>query len=356
MSEENKTEQQTEKEAIETYEAAAEVTEEDTGNSNAEDSSNSRIDMTDGVQITDSDDDEKETPSPAKKEVKETQGEELGSDAKPGSDETGSKGEKQKEHVPKGVEKRIDAKHKEMMLAKSETTVEKAKVAKLEQELADLKAGKQNNDSDDPAANDEDLGIGPEPHIDDYATNEEFADALADHKIEKREAKAKKDATLKSEAEEIGNAQVKKENFTAAIDEQKVAYSDYDEVVLAEGKTYTEETLAVMLNHENGAEIIYHIAKDPKLSEEVKEMNTKGVEKLFNKIGESIDNGTAQFKGEQPAATTPTPQPANITKAPAPPPTLGGVATQPSVDDDDLPMGEYFDKEKAKLLKKQIGG
>lgn len=218
-----------------------------------------------------------------------------------------------------GFQKRIDHLTKELRAKEREAEL-LAEIARLKGEpLAEKK----------PAV--EPVKVG-KPKLDDYASYEDFVEALADFKAEEKyqSLKAKDEEKLQTESNEADLRQ----KFDAHVKRVMVAqekYPDYDEVIAnidSEQDAIPEGLALTIMELDNGPDVAYHLAKDPELTAKLKGMS---VLKAIAELGKLSDKLTA--KTEEPRKPK--------TAAPAPIKPVATGTTKSAVPLAEMSYSEY---------------
>lgn len=250
-----------------------------------------------------------------KEENEETQGDES-KDKKP------SKG---------GFQKRID-----------KLTRQKAELER-EREFwrAEALKGKPAPQKEEPAAKSEPAAETGKPKAEDYASHEEYVEALADWKVEQKLSKRDADAAKKQEKSEL-------EQKVSTFVERKAAFQkehpDYDDVMEACEAPMSKFVQNYLLKKENGPAIAYHLAKHPELLESISGMSDADAAEELGVLRASL---SSQAK-DQPKPRT--------SKAPEPISPVGGATKSTATKspfDEGLSYAEFEKAERARLRAKQ---
>lgn len=190
---------------------------------------------------------EESAPQEAEAETDESAGDETeqdGEDAvKPEQDEEAEEKKPKKDKV----QRRIDRITKEKREAEERAKWIESENARLKKELAERQGGK-----DSP------------PLVEEFENFDDFADALADWKAEKKLEEARSNDAKKA-AEEAKKAS--RELLAAQLDQGRAKYEDFDRVATATpldgGPTITSAMLDVMQESPIMADIAYYFGKNP---------------------------------------------------------------------------------------------
>lgn len=242
----------------------------------------------------------------------ETSGEKIG-------DEVGTDAKKNK---PGGFKKRIDKLNQKLSQSEQEKDYwrqQALRAATPSGEKAENKAVETK-----PAAQ-----AAGKPKADDFATHEEFVEALTDWKIEQRDQKKQADQINNDVRAEF---QAKAIKHAERVDKFSATKDDWDEVEGVFGKTKGSLTLQdVVINSENGPEILYELGKNPKELQRILALPAFQQAKELWKIEARFAIPT------KPVETKVTP------KAPAPvtPVKTRGASFAKSIHDENISQREY---------------
>lgn len=181
-----------------------------------------------------------------------------------------------------------------------------------------------------PAAKEEPKTV--KPKLDDFASYDEFVEALADWKAEEKYQTLKAKDEEKSQAD--SNEQELREKFDAHVKRTRIAqakYPDYDEVLASidsEQDAIPEGLALTIIELDNGPDVVYHLAKDPELVAQLKEMSPLRAIAELGRISDKLI-----------APTTETPKPKTAAPAPIKPVATGN--TKSTVPLDEMPYEDY---------------
>lgn len=175
------------------------------------------------------------------------------------------------------------------------------------------------------------------PDANDFQSYTEYAEALADWKVEQKLAARDQEAekarlmtehekTLNSHADRVKSFREKTADFQEMME-------NLDDVPKSAALEH------IIVSSENGPELLYELAKDPK---EAKRIAALPPLALAREIGR-IESRLAKEAGNAPAKVSPEKEPKRTTKAPAPISPVGakGGATEKSIFDPNLSQREY---------------
>jgi len=199
---------------------------------------------------------------------------------------------KAKEHTPPGYQKRID-----------KITREKERLAEENAYLKGLAEGSK------VASPTEEIAELVKPDRDDYEDYEDYIEALTDYKTDKK--LAEKDAIDAKKANEVTaekELNKRQENFQSQIAAAKVKYPDFEEMVMENNDlAITGDMLRVMQESTLGADIAYHLARNPEEAVKIAGLSPTAQAMALGRIEYTLDT--------PPQKTT---EPRNVTKAPEP--------------------------------------
>jgi hypothetical protein len=252
-------------------------------------------------------------------ESKETKSAAASETANAGS----KKGESEAEedaNLPPGARKRID----KLTAKLRQTEAERDELRGKREKPATVESAK-------PAAD-------PEPVLKDFKSWEEWNAAHTRWNVreELREtnAKAEKEQRL-AEAKETYDAHLSR------VKEARTTHADFDEAVKAMPMVHFRNAEAnqafqmAIVEADNSAEIMYHLAKHPEEMAKFEDLSPVRVQLLVGKISAALSPSTAEHKT---APVTP------VSRTPAPPTTLRGTSSAPasSVYDEKISTDEYI--------------
>lgn len=190
----------------------------------------------------------------------------------------------------------------------------------------------------------------PRPKADDFESNEDFVEALADWKLDERDRKTAEKAKKDQEAEQKSKAEAdyhkKAKEFSEKCLEFAEEHDDYDEVMANVDDIQLSETVQdFFLSTENGHELAYELAKDPDELERICLLPEWAAKRALKKIGEKLAVQSDGETAEKPSKEKPV-EKKEVKTSKAPPPIKpvkagGGTRGEKSIYDDDIPFDEY---------------
>ena len=176
----------------------------------------------------------------------------------------------------------------------------------LREQLADT------NPADEP---------GEEVNIDDFDSYDEYTKAL-----EKQKTTQKEKVNANDEPNPVNQGLLQD-----ALEDGKEDYPDFDTLVRASDLALTGDILEDVLESEIASDILYHLATNKEETKKIAGMTPRNRSKALMKIELSLESkprGTVKKK--------------TTSSAPEPITPVGGDSSKPvSLDDDELPFGEY---------------
>lgn len=225
------------------------------------------------------------------------------------------KKEEAKVEEPKAEDKEaqgLDKKEGKLNKRFSELT-EQRKAAEARAEAAERKAAELEAKLNPPKQKTEDG-----PKRDQFASDEEFQQALVDHRVDQklREKEAK-------EAEAKQNEQREKtiKGFKSRQDAFVKETPDYAEKLEAAEVVVSNEVRDMIVESDFGPQILYHFANNPEEAERIRDMTAAGAARAFGKLEARFENekapqGASKSESEKPKEVS-APK-VEISKAPAP--------------------------------------
>jgi hypothetical protein len=271
-----------------------------------------------------------EESDPSEKEAK---GE---TEAKEDSDEESDEAEESKEDKPKkkgGFQRRIDKLNAKMTAAQQEAEYWK------QQALKGTAEPKKESKGPAPAAAE------GKPKADDFDTHAEYVEALTDWKTEQklieREQKAEK-SRLESEQEKVLKAHSERvKAFADKVEDFEDVLANLDDV------PNSPAVESLILSSENGPELLYELAKDPKEAKRIATLPPLAAARELGKIEAKIVARASEEKK---------PEPKKLTNAPRPIGPIGGgkAAVAKSITDPNISFAEY-ERLRREQLKRRRG-
>ena len=189
------------------------------------------------------------------------------------------------------------------------------------QEALDRLAGKTAGTETAPPVAD-----GSKPKLENFKTYEEFNEALVDWKIAQRDAAKDQHQT----------ATTLEGRYNQSVEITKAAHPDYDEVmnenadvVIDTNPQRVADIKQAIYEMDNGSEVVYHLAKNPEIVEDLKRMSIHRAIAELGRISASLDVSSAPAPKKTRSAA-----PAPIT------PVSGATATTPG-DPSKMSPAEY---------------
>lgn len=254
-----------------------------------------------------------ETPSPARQAPEETVEAVAVTDTTDDSTEQGEDAQQRddKGRFKSGVQGRMD----ELTRARREA----------EREAAYWKAVAEGKGSDNTEAT-------PKPASSEFATYDEYVEALSDWKA------GQKVATALAQRAEGAATTARAETFEERVSQAKTRMSDFDTVV---GKSSVEVASHIresILDSDRGPELAYHLAKHPQEAQRLSSMHPLQAARELGRLEASFDKPEAE-SSEPAAAARP------VTNAPPPTRPAASGRTAPTTD----PRRMSVDEIKAQL-------
>lgn len=247
-----------------------------------------------------------------------------------GKTETKTEGEQRTENKdnppkkPKPIQPRINELVGERNAARTEAEIKAAeaeaatreaqalrdRLAEAERQLAILNAPSQQREAD------------PRPQRKDFASDEQYTDALTDWKVDQRIAADKrKEAEARAAAAQVQVAR----NWQAQIEAGKDDMPDFEQVVGSAEVVFPQVVLDAVVDA--GPRVAYHLAKDPDQARRIAAMRPSAAVAAVIKLGEQLagDGGKTPAPAPSPAAPA---AKGETFKAPEPhEPPKGGAST-----------------------------
>ena len=237
--------------------------------------------------------------------------------------ETAEETENQKPKGKGGFQRKIDKLTKRITDTESRAEAAERRAKEAEERLAAKAA--ESAPAEQPAKTDS------RPKLADYATPEEWGEALTDWKLEQRDAAARKQSEEDERREVFDAYQTRKEKA-------KAAHEDWDDV-MEEIKNVTIPPAAnnAIIESEQGPEIAYYLATHPEAREKLEGM-TSAIS-IAREIGRIEALVTPKAKDSSTPIRTNAPKP--IT------PVGGSTKSTVSIDDPNISQEQYIEARKA---------
>lgn len=190
------------------------------------------------------------------------------------------------------------------------------------QKFEQLQSGRAEQPKEKPATDPFAYPV-PKPKASDFENPQDFVEALTDWKAEEREYRNAR----KAEAEQAEVSQ--KEVFDAynlRVAEARAEYEDFEEVVGKSNLKIWPEVQHALMVHKKGPDLVYHLAKNPEVAEQLAEMSPAEA---------VVELGVIAANLKAPVAQSPKPRVTPIKP-------VGGGTTRTAVDKpDELPYSEW---------------
>lgn len=200
--------------------------------------------------------------------------------------------EEEKKRPPKGVQKRLDELTREREDWKRESQYWRQQTERTQQgEPPQAATGKQG------VATDEN-----KPKVESYESYDDYVEALTDWKA----AKVSRE-TFQAQASEAADRDARfraQENFHVKATEARQKYTDFDEVVTTAQAPCTESMFHAILNCGSGAEVMYHLGKNPQESARIAGLSAMGQIMEIGRIEERL-RASAHTPPKPPGAPPP---------------------------------------------------
>ena len=135
------------------------------------------------------------------------------------------------------------------------------------------------------------------PELANFATLEDWTEALTEWKIEQRDAKKQQAESQRTQADSLSKK----------FDSAREKYDDFDEVALNPKLTVSGVMASLMQEGENGMDVLHHLGKNPKLALEISNMSPAKQALAIGKLDAQFDSkpdpetATATSKAPKPA-------------------------------------------------------
>ena len=196
--------------------------------------------------------------------------------------------DKDDEHrVPKGVQKRIDRLTREKYRLQAENEVlrnqrQPAAPAPVEQPVAKA------------------------PKMEDFATVEEYIEAVTDFKATALINKKETERAQSFQQREAQNAQAKlADGYSKQVNEARQVYDDFDDVTDNPDIAISGAMAQAIMRSNNGADIAYYLGKNPAEAERLLELDPYSVAIEIGKISAKIVRPTPKTTSSAPAPIEP---------------------------------------------------
>ena len=168
------------------------------------------------------------------------------------------------------------------------------------------------------------------PDVKNFEDYNEYVEALADWKADQKVSEALKarDTQTAKTAEERA-LEARERTFAERVTHAKSQIADFDQVVGAADVNVAQHVTDAILDSEKGAEMLYHLAKNPQEAERLSRMSVREADREIGRIEASLG---------KPAA--PVTKPASNAPAPMRPASRGG-STVATTDPNKMSHEEY---------------
>jgi hypothetical protein len=251
-------------------------------------------------------------------------------EAKEGEEPEQEQGSEPEKHGKSGYQKRIDKLTRE----KYET---RQALEKLQEEVEALKSGKPKEEVKQPDVETKSDDRPKPEDLDDkgnpkYATYEDFVEALTDWKTDKNLQKRQQEAErTKAEQAETAKLEAMWNAHQERLKEAYERYDDFEEMAERVSKTPIDAAISnAIIELENGPDVLYHLAKNPKLVTSLSKMSDTRAVAEIGRISAMLE------EPEQEEAAIPVKR-----AGPAPIRPVGGNATKSSLPLDELDYQTY---------------
>jgi hypothetical protein len=175
----------------------------------------------------------------------------------------------------------------------------------------------------------------PKPKPEQFASYEEFTEALAGWKLEEKLGKIRKDdddARTAKTQQDAANAVIQK--YNERLTDAKERYDDFDDVV---GKTtqVPEGAVRAIIQLENGPDVAYYLGQHPEICKKLMGMDQIAAIAEVGKISQAL------VPNEEVEEEAPHPAQRIMTRAKEPIRPVGASSTKSSVPIDEMPYNEY---------------
>lgn len=245
-------------------------------------------------------------------------------DAPKGEAETKAESESNThEKARKPIQPRINELVAERNSARDEAERERLEKEQAKRELDDLK--KRLEVLETPA---EQKAVSDRPTRSQFATDDDYQEALTDWKVEKRLAEQ---AAQEAEARQRAAQAQMVENWKARLEEARKGTEDFDTVVGAAETVLHQAVLDAIVESEAGPQITYYLAKNPAEAKRIAGLRPSSGAREIGKLEAQLTQGK------------PTAKPVSVEKSKAPEPIepLKGVSSQIGKDRKDMTYDEW---------------
>lgn len=175
--------------------------------------------------------------------------------------------------LPEVVRRKIDTKHRQMKEAEEFARSEFRRAQAAEERAARLQ---QQLDAQNPKSRHEPDQAPTEPKPDDFKTVAEYTDALVSFRVDQRlreeKAKSEREATEREK-------QARAQEFGKRVAEARTKHADFDDVLQSISGTdldrVHQDVTEYMQESEHGAELLYHLAKNPDVLDRLRKQSPR---------------------------------------------------------------------------------
>lgn len=174
----------------------------------------------------------------------------------------------------------------------------------------------------------------PKPPVaTDYATPEAYQDALVDYKVEQ------KLTNRDQQSKQVQAVTERAASWQSRLEAARTRTADFNEVMDAAETPVANHVADLLLEHDLGADIAYHFAKNPDILTKLNSMSPAKAAFEIGKLADKLEVAAAPA-GDNPAKTETKVVDKPSSKAPPPAKTIGqGRSTSPSVEE--MSMEDY---------------
>jgi len=235
--------------------------------------------------------------------------EKTGESQPTGAETTGKEGEQQPKKKPL-VEELVRTRH-ERNAARGEAEEAAARAARLEAELADLRARMEANQAM-PAPKDPD----PKPQRSQFVSDEDYQEALTDWKVDQKLAERQQ---AEHQARVEATQQQLADNWAQRLEMAKSELADFDEVVGKSEIDLPNHLYVAIVESDMGPQLAYYLAQNPSEARLLKGMSQTAALRMLGKLEDQLEKASEKPKEQPAAGAEKKPEPA-VEKSKAPPP------------------------------------
>jgi hypothetical protein len=169
-----------------------------------------------------------------------------------------------------------------------------------------------------------------------FDNDEDYLEALADHKVELKLAEKEKSQQVKATQEAQASS------WNSQLEAARTEITDFNEVVNSVETPVANHVAELVMESEHGAKLLYHLAKNPEVVEKLNNLSPAKTALELARIGVQFDKPASGTSNETANTASSKPAAAQISKAPPPANSSVGAgrATNPSLGD--LSMDDYI--------------